>query len=94
MCWAPPCVPQMVLSLQSPWDGSSVPGLAKALAVEKELQGQKDTRTEGHLPVPFMPPGLLFPKTVACLSFPFPPHESYTCMTGPRITPREFNPPG
>lgn len=29
----------------------SLPGLAKALAVEKELQGQKDTRTEGHLPL-------------------------------------------
>lgn len=44
-------MPQLVPSLQSPWDESSVPGLAKALAAEKEQQGQTDTRTEGHLPL-------------------------------------------
>lgn len=44
-------MPQLVLSLQSPWDRCSVPGLAKALAVKKELQGQKDTRRERHLPL-------------------------------------------
>lgn len=68
MCWGPPWVPQLVPSLQSPWGGCSVPGLAKALAVEKELQGQKDTRTEGHLP--------LSPSCHLDCPFPTPPPTS------------------